>query len=71
MMGRAQWELPARLCRSRASPPAPAGVLTSVANFIPLSSLEVQGEQRLQEQGMFWEGHFGALCEGNLCTGGE
>lgn len=37
------------------------GVLTSVANFIPLFSLEVHGEQQLQEQGMFWEGHFGAL----------
>lgn len=39
------------------------GVLTSIANFIPFFffSLEVQGEHQLQEQGMFWEGHFGAL----------
>lgn len=37
------------------------GVLTSVANFFPFFSSEVHGEQWLQERGMFWEGHFGAL----------
>lgn len=38
------------------------GVLTSIANFIPFFSLEVQGEQ--QGQGMCWEGHFGAFLAG-------
>lgn len=46
-------------------------VLTSTAKFFPHFSLKMQGEQQLQEQGMFQEGHFRALCGGNLCTGGE
>lgn len=63
-MDRPRWDLSA--WRAGAGPPLllledhGAG-FNFDCQFYSLFSLEVQGEQRLQEQGVFWEGHFGAL----------